>query len=228
MNTYATPPRSEAELLARCRTLAGRSLGQVATELNVATPASRSSGKGWAGQLIERYLGASAASLPEPDFTGLGIELKTIPVNRRGKASESTFVCMAPMRAVSGLRWRDSTVRHKLRRVLWAPIEADPYITPANSRVGSAFLWSPSAEQLRILEQDWQELVEMLCFGEIDRISAKHGEFLQLRPKAANASSLVQTTLPDGETGQTLPRGFYLRACFTNTLLEENLFTIIT
>ena len=224
MNTYVTPPESEAELLSRCQMLAGRSLGQVAAGLNVATPESRARAKGWAGQLIERYLGASAASQPEPDFVGLGIELKTIPVNRRGKASESTFVCMAPMRVAAGLRWVDSTVRHKLSRVLWIPIEADPAVAPANSRAGNAFLWSPSAEQLRILEQDWQELVEMLCLGEIDRISAKHGEFLQLRPKAANAASLARTTLASGETGHTLPRGFYLRARFTNMLLQEHLF----
>ncbi len=205
----------------RCRALAGKSLGQVAAELQVAVPTSRTRAKGWAGQLIERYLGANAASQPEPDFVSLGIELKTIPVNRHGRAKESTFVCMAPMRASSGLRWSDSTVRHKLKRVLWVPVEADPGIAPANSRTGNAFLWSPSPQQARILEQDWQELVEMLCFGEIDKISAKHGEYLQIRPKAANAASLAHTTLAEGETGLTLPRGFYLRTRFTNMLLKE-------
>lgn len=217
------PPESEAELLSRCRTLAGKSLGQVAAELNIAVPGSRARAKGWAGQLIERYLGASAASQPRPDFMSLGIELKTIPVNRQGRARESTFVCMAPMTAVSGLRWSDSTVRHKLNRVLWVPIEADPGIMPSNSRTGNAFLWSPSPEQARTLEQDWQELVEMLCFGEFDKVSAKHGKYLQIRPKAASSASLVRTTLADGEAGLTLPRGFYLRARFTNMLLKEYL-----
>ena len=222
------PPESEAELLSRCRTLAGKSLGQVAAELNIAVPGSRARAKGWAGQLIERYLGASAASQPRPDFMSLGIELKTIPVNRQGRARESTFVCMAPMTAVPGLRWSDSTVRHKLNRVLWVPIEADPGIMPSNSRTGNAFLWSPSPEQARTLEQDWQELVEMLCFGEFDKVSAKHGKYLQIRPKAASSASLVRTTLADGEAGLTLPRGFYLRARFTNMLLKEYLSTDYT
>ena len=221
--TFATvrkPPESEAELIGRCRALAGKSLGQVADELNIAVPASRSRAKGWAGQLIEHYLGASAASKPEPDFQALGIELKTIPVNRRGRAKESTFVCMAPMAASSGLRWYDSSVRHKLNRVLWVPIEADPGILPANSRVGNAFLWSPSPKQVRVLEQDWHELIEMICFGEFDKVSAKHGEYLQIRPKAANSASLVRITLANGEPGLTLPRGFYLRTRFTNMLLD--------
>ncbi len=223
MNVHTQPPESEAELMRRCRALAGKSLGQVAAELNIAVPVSRASAKGWAGQLIERYLGASAASQPEPDFQALGIELKTIPVNRRGRAKESTFVCMTPMTASAGLRWPDSTVRHKLNRVLWVPIEADSGILPANSRVGNAFLWSPSAEQARVLEQDWHELIEMVCFGELDRISAKHGEYLQVRPKAANSASLARATLPNGETGLTLPRGFYLRTRFTNMLLKDHI-----
>ena len=223
MNTDRKPPGSESDLLSRCRTLAGKSLGQVASELDIAVPASRSGAKGWAGQLIEHYLGASAASKPEPDFQALGIELKTIPVNRRGRAKETTFVCMTPMTVSAGLRWSDSTVRHKLERVLWVPIEADPGILPINSRVGNAFLWSPSAEQARVLEQDWHELIEMICFGEFDRISAKHGEYLQVRPKAASSASLARATLADGEAGLTLPRGFYLRTRFTNMLLKKKL-----
>lgn len=222
MNIHRQPPESEAELLSRCRALAGKSLGQVADELNIAVPASRSRAKGWAGQLIECYLGATAASQPEPDFRTLGIELKTIPVNRRGRAKESTFVCMAPMKVLSGMRWPDSTVKHKLERVLWIPIEADPDILPANSRVGNGFLWSPSQYQLHVLEQDWQELIEMICFGEFDKISAKHGEYLQIRPKAASSDSLARATLVNGETGLTLPRGFYLRTRFTNMLLKEH------
>ena len=207
----------------RCRALAGKSLGQVATELDIMIPASRTRAKGWAGQLIEHCLGATAASRPKPDFQTLGIELKTIPVNRRGRAKEATFVCMTPMMAPSGVHWLNSTVKHKLDRVLWVPIEADPDILPANSRAGNAFLWSPSPEQNRILEQDWQELIEMMCFGEFYNISAKHGEYLQIRPKAASSASLVRTTLSNGETGMTLPRGFYLRTRFTNMLLENHI-----
>ena len=223
MNIQTKPPGSEAELMRRCQALAGKSLGQVAAELDVALPTSRTRGKGWAGQLIERYLGASAASQPEPDFLSLGIELKTIPVNRHGRAGESTFVCMAPLSAASGLRWHDCTVRRKLNRVLWVPLEADPEIALQHSRVGNAFLWSPSPQQARILEQDWQELMDVLSFGEFDQVSAKQGEYLQIRPKAANSASLARATLAEGNSGYTLPRGFYLRARFTNMLLEDNL-----
>ena len=215
------PPRSEAELLARCGELAGKSLQQVANELKVPVPPSQTRAKGWAGQLIELWLGATAASRPEPDFQQLGIELKTLPVNRHGRAAEATFVCAAPMKAPAGLRWASSAVRSKLAQVLWTPIEADPSIRLGNRRVGQSFLWSPGPEQARALEQDWQELIELLCLGEYDKISAEQGECLQLRPKAARSSSRVAVTLANGAAGAALPLAFYLRPRFVNSLLDE-------
>ena len=214
-------PTSEPELLSRCAELAGKSLRQVADELNVVVPESQTRAKGWAGQLIECCLGATATSHPEPDFQNLGIELKTIPVNQKGKAKESTFVCTTPMTVSPGSGWSDSNVKNKLDRVLWVPIEADPAILLGNRRVGNAFLWSPTRKQAQVLEQDWRELIEMVSFGEFDKISSKHGEYLQIRPKAADSASRVKITLASGEVGLTLPRGFYLRTKFTNMLLDE-------
>ena len=67
--------------MARAKALAGLTLGEVARERGWPIPESSRSGKGWPGQLIEDALGASAASLPEPDFQLIGVELKTIPVD---------------------------------------------------------------------------------------------------------------------------------------------------
>jgi len=199
------------------------SLRQIANELDIIIPDNQTKAKGWVGQLIEYYLGATAASLPAPDFQNLGIELKTIPINKQGKAKESTFVCTAPMTVSSGACWDNSNVGNKLKRVLWVPVEADADIKLENRRIGNGFLWSPTSEQEKILAQDWRELIDMICFGEHDEISARHGTYLQIRPKAADSRSLSKTTLPSGESGLTLPRGFYLRAIFTNMLLQEYL-----
>ena len=45
--------------------------------------------KGWVGQLIETMLGTDAANRSEPDFVKLGIELKTIPIDRKGRPKET-------------------------------------------------------------------------------------------------------------------------------------------
>ncbi len=97
--------------------------------------------------MLEIWLGASAGSKPEQDFAALGVELKTIPVDSLGRPLETTFVCVAPLTGNSGVTWETSHVRHKLKRVLWVPVEGDRSIPLAERRVGSPLLWSPSEEE---------------------------------------------------------------------------------
>lgn len=213
-------PRSEEQLLERAAALAGRSLGQVAARFGLTIPADSRQRKGWTGQLMELCLGADAASLPQPDFQEIGVELKTIPINALGRPKESTYVCMAHLVEDAGT-WETSLVRRKLQRVLWMPVEAAPAIPIASRRVGSAFLWSPSVIQESMLRSDWEELTEMIALGELDNISSRHGRALQIRPKAANARALTRAFNSDGAPAATLPRGFYLRTSFTAAILHD-------
>jgi len=216
-----TPPHSECELLTRAQALAGLSLGKLAQELGLAVPKQQLYAKGWIGELIELKLGANAGSKPEPDFIELGIELKTLPINHLGKPRESTFVCSINLNEERTIAWENSTVWRKLRRVLWIPIEASPTIPLAERKIGMPLLWSPNPEQTQILQMDWQELTTMISFGQINQISAKLGRYLQIRPKAAHAKSLCWGLNEYGEPMLTLPRGFYLRASFTEQILKQ-------
>jgi DNA mismatch repair protein MutH len=65
-------------------------------------------------------------------------------------------------------------------------------------------------------------LMEMVCLGEVERISAHYGTYLQIRPKAANARARTACVGTDGLAIETLPRGFYLRAMFTAGLLRRH------
>ncbi|NIR59038.1 MAG: DNA mismatch repair protein MutH, partial [Gammaproteobacteria bacterium] len=71
--------------MARARALAGETLGALAGGAGVAVPTDSRRSKGWAGQLIESHLGATAGSLSEPDFQLIGVELKTLPVSANGE-----------------------------------------------------------------------------------------------------------------------------------------------
>ncbi len=53
-------------------------------------------------------------------------------------------------------------------------------------------LWSPNEEEDRQLREDWEELMDMIVLGQVERITARHGEYLQIRPKAANAKALTE------------------------------------
>lgn len=225
MSTLAplpTSPKTQAELLAQAQRLAGYSLGELAAMAGVVTPKDLKRDKGWIGILLEIWLGASAGSKPEQDFAALGVELKTIPIDSQGKPLETTFVCVAPLTGNSGVTWENSHVRHKLKRVLWIPVEGERAIPLAERRVGSPLLWAPSAEEEHQLQMDWEELMDLIVLGQVERITARHGEVLQLRPKAANSKALTEAIGAQGERIMTLPRGFYLKKNFTSALLARH------
>ena len=214
-------PEDIPALLQRCREMAGQTLGELAGLLGIRVPADLKRDKGWQGQLIEQYLGASASTQAAPDFMQLGIELKTLPLDRDGHPKESTYVCTLPLDKLHHLNWENTWLKNKLSHVLWVPIEADPAIPLVARTIGNAILWQPSAEQEQALRQDWEELMDMVCLGQLEKITSHHGRYLQIRPKAANARALCPATDEDGNRIMTLPRGFYLRTLFTRQILNE-------
>jgi len=216
-------PKSEKALLAQAEHIAGYTIGDVAGALNVKVPTNLKRNKGWVGTLLEYYLGKKAGSKPQQDFVNLGIELKTIPVDSHGYPLETTFVCVAPLVANSGVIWQSSHVRYKLQKVLWLPIEGQRAINLADRRIGVPILWSPSPAEEKVLKQDWQELMDMIVLGHVEKITARYGECLQLRPKAANGRSLTEAIDAKGQRILTRPRGFYLKKHFTAAILRNYL-----
>ncbi|MCA1825863.1 MAG: MutH/Sau3AI family endonuclease [Myxococcales bacterium] len=201
------PPRDEAELRERLGRLAGRRLIDLAADHGVALKAN----KGWAGMLVEKALGATAASRAEPDFPRLGIELKTIPIDERGRPIESCFVASLDL-GTFDLRWETSPVRKKLERVAWVPVEAF-----GERRCGIAFLWSPSDEERSTLQGDYEDIVDLLGVGA--RVTARTGTWLQLRPKGRDSRHLRWALDEEGGLSRAPPRAFYLRRSFTAALL---------
>ncbi len=213
-------PTNEKELLISCQNIEGISFQQLALEHNLAIPLAATKRKGWVGQAIEIALGTTAGNLALPDFHHLGVELKTIPLDHNGKPSESTYVTSIPLLTIQQQRWLSSTCFNKLKKVLWIPIEGDNSIPYNQRRIGKAMLWTPSVEQEKTLADDWEELVEMISTGQLAQLSAAVGRALHVRPKASNAKSLCYGFDAEGTKIQTLPRGFYLRTAFTNTILS--------
>jgi DNA mismatch repair protein MutH len=215
-------PQSEAELLEHAQAMAGEPLAALARGQGVAVPGDSRRAKGWAGQLIEAYLGATAGSLSEPDFQVIGVELKTIPVGADGEPRESTYVCTVPLMGESSTGWHDCNVQRKLARVLWVPVISDDDTEPGDRIIGWPLLWSPSRGEACALEADWRELMDMVCLGELESISAHHGTCLQIRPKAADSRARRWGIGESGEHVRTLPRGFYLRSSFTHAILRQH------
>ena len=172
--------------------------------------------------MIEAVLGATAASLPEPDFQLIGVELKTIPIKRDGTPRESTYVCSVPLVCDQNPEWATSNVLRKLRRVLWVPIVTDDGASIAERTLGFPLLWSPDADEENGLRADWEELMDLVCLGQVESITAHHGTYLQIRPKAADSHVRRPGVGEHGARTATLPRGFYLRPGFTGALLARH------
>jgi DNA mismatch repair protein MutH len=215
------PPATEQELLRSARRLGGHTLGALAEQLGVEVPEDQRRAKGWVGQLLERALWATAASRAVPDFEALGVEMKTIPIDDKGLPMESTFVATLDVSDHRALKWVSSSIRKKLARVLWIPVEADRETPMTARRVGSAVLWSPSPEEEAHLRADFEEIADLVAEGFGETITGERGKWLQLRPKGADSKSLRWTYDTDGAPVRTAPRAFYLRPSFTAALIAK-------
>lgn len=214
--------RTKLELLDKALSLAGLTIGELANQLNVIPPSDLKKKKGWMGQLIELALGASAGSKPIQDFPEIGVELKTIPVDINLKPIESTYICTAQLIRTHELIWEKTHLRNKLSEILWLPIIGNKNDSFLIKTIGTAFLWQPDNNEINLLRQDWEELMAMISEGKIETISARTGQVLQLRPKAANGSALTNAIGLNGTIIQTRPRGFYLRTAFTAQILKNH------
>jgi DNA mismatch repair protein MutH len=208
---------TEAELIARAIALSGRTIEEVASARGLPLPTSGH--KGYVGALIERALDLTPHAGPGPDVPALGLEVKTTPIDRRGAPRESTFVGMVPREGLDR-GWAESATRAKLARVLFVPVEAEGPLLAR--RIGSAFVWQPSPREEAALAADWDELTGLLRAHGQEHISARHGQVMQVRPKAARASSRWRAVDEDGAPIQALPRAFYLRRSFVASILSSS------
>lgn len=218
-------PQTLEQLLSQAQSIAGLTFGELADELHIPVPIDLKRDKGWVGMLLETALGATAGSKAEQDFSHLGVELKTLPINAEGYPLETTFVSLAPLVQNSGVKWENSHVCHKLSCVLWMPIEGSRHIPLRERHIGAPILWKPTAEQERQLKQDWEELMDLIVLGKLEQITARIGEVMQLRPKGANSRAVTKGIGKNGEIIDTLPLGFYLRKEFTAQILNAFLET---
>lgn len=217
------PPKTEEELILRCHAIQGLSFSQLAIRLGLEIPFNPNQRKGWVGLALELALGTDANNKSVPDFQELGIELKTLPLAKSGKPSESTFITSIPLLTIHQQNWKSSQCYGKLKRMLWIPVEGDTEIPFEQRRIGCGFLWSPDTLQEKVLAADWNYLTLLISTGQLETLDSTVGEFLQIRPKAANGKSLCYGYDSEGNKIQTLPRGFYLRSKFTSKILNDSI-----
>lgn len=215
------PPQSFSDLISLLNEICGKSLFELSQKVGLRLPTSTLKGKGFAGELIELCTGASAGNASIPDFPNLWLELKTIPVDENLKPLESTFISYAPLTNIRGLCFEKSSLYLKISRVLFVVVLAPRNLKIAERKILGYFFWQPSNEELKLIKEDFNELMEMVKTGSIEKITAKIGTVIQMRPKCTDGKQTTDCIGPEGFFIKTRPRGFYMRRCFTQKLLER-------
>lgn len=164
-------------------------------------------------------MGATGGSAAVHDFPALGVELKTIPVSAELRPRESTYVCTIALGEADRAEWDTSWVQAKLSHVLWVPIVMAEESAPP--RVGHPVLWKPTGAQLAVLAADFEEIMGAIALGGIERLTARTGRWLQVRPKGATSKDRTWAVAAEESWVTTVPRGFYLRTTFTGALLKD-------
>jgi DNA mismatch repair protein MutH len=210
--------------LAHAAALVGVTLAELADGLGLPVPAGHLRTKGWSGQIIERELGAGDSNGRGQDFAALGIELKTVPVNRDMVPHESTAVCQIDPIEIAGESWETSYLRKKLGQVLWIALQVpDRPASVGDRQVVAVRLWVPSPDEEALLAADFEMFVrEYFRRGRAAEITGHQGQILQVRPKGRNAADRRRAFGPSGEPIEIGKCGFYLRPSFVARLLCDS------
>lgn len=210
-----------SNLIKKAKSIIGYSIGDIAKKIKFQITDKAKKNKGFIGCIIEKFFGVHPTNKKIIDFPKIGVELKTIPINKYGFPKENTFVCMASLIKNTEILWENSYICQKLSSVLWIPIESNRLIPLENRRIGYPKLWIPNKIEKEKLKNDWEELMKIIIFGNICNITSDYGLILMLKKKSAHSNIYTQAIGYNGKKITVNPLAFYLRKKFTNLILNS-------
>lgn len=208
MLTVQTHTLPRAEALRRLRLLSGKDLRPLADEFRITVWKSGHKNKGWAGQVIEQYLGLPQNSLQAPDFGSW--ELKVVPLIRAAdgtvRVKESMAITMIEPTEVVANKFEDSHLYDKLRSmIVVARIFENVEDTSSILHSAAEFdLDNPSIRKQ--VEDDYEAIREVIRLKGFDALTGDTGKYVQARSKGRGHGSTS--------------RAFYARAFFVAYILN--------
>jgi DNA mismatch repair protein MutH len=203
-----TQKLSRRDGLIRIRLLTGKDLRALADQFGITVWKGKRKNKGWAGQVIEHYLGLPQNSLQAPDFGTW--ELKVVPLRRAPsgtvKVKESMAITMIEPAEVLANKFVDSHLYDKLRSVV---VVARIF---ENTEDTSSVLHSAAEFDLdnpaiyKQIEQDYEAIREIIGKSGIESLTGDTGKYVQARTKGRGHGSTS--------------RAFYARALFVAHILN--------
>src|SRR6266404_6913256 len=204
--TNQTLGRKEAVL--RLNLLSGKDLRPMADQYGIPVWKNGHENKGWAGLVIERYLGLPQNSRQAPDFGTW--ELKVVPLRRdaEGKlrVKESMAITMLDPTEVLGSKFEDSHLYDKLHSmVVVSRVYESPQELHSMLHAAAEF----DLDNPRIFQQvkdDYETIRTQIRTRGIDSVTGDLGQLVQARTKGRGHGSKT--------------RAFYARAIFVAHILN--------
>ena len=195
------------EAIAKLRPLLGRDLRPLADEHRVTVWKNNRKNKGWAGEVIERFLGLKANSRQAPDFGEW--ELKVVSLKRRGGAlvvKETMAITMIQPGNVIETPFEHSHLLDKLQRMI---VCAREWVDEQETR--SPFVQAVSfdlsdGELFRQVQADYETIRAALRQRGVRGVTGSLGALVQARTKGAGHGSDT--------------RAFYAREKFVTKMLR--------
>ncbi|MDX6405482.1 MAG: mismatch repair protein MutH [Blastocatellia bacterium] len=196
------------EALRRINLLAGKDLRLLADEYGIPIWKNGHENKGWAGLVIERYLGLPQNSRQAPDFGDW--ELKVVPLRRDAagklRVKESMAITMLEPAEVLASKFEDSHLYDKLRSMLVVSrIYEGPQELHSMLHAAAEF----DLDNPKIREQvaaDYETIRSQIRARGIDSVTGDLGQLVQARTKGRGHGSKT--------------RAFYARAIFVARILN--------
>lgn len=208
MLTIQTQTLPRAEALRRIRLLSGKDLRPLAGQYGITVWKNGKKNKGWAGHVIERYLGLPQNSRQAADFGSW--ELKVVPLRRASdgtvRIKESMAITMIEPAEVAASKFADSHLYDKLRSlIVVARVFENVEDTSSILHSAAEFdLDNPSVRKQ--VEADYETIRAIIRTKGVDALIGEVGEYVQARTKGRGHGSTS--------------RAFYARARFVAHILN--------
>ncbi|MDX6447457.1 MAG: mismatch repair protein MutH [Blastocatellia bacterium] len=184
--------RSEA--LRRINQLAGKDLRPMADEYGIPVWKNGHENKGWAGLVIERYLGLPQNSRQAPDFGSW--ELKVVPLRKDAngnlRVKESMAITMLEPTEVLASRFEDSHLYDKLRSMV---VVSRIYESPEelHSILHAAAQFDLDTPKIREqVADDYEAIRTQIRKQGIDSVTGDLGKLVQARTKGRGHGSTTK------------------------------------
>ncbi|MDD2371496.1 MAG: Sau3AI family type II restriction endonuclease [Firmicutes bacterium] len=184
--------------------------------------------KGGLGELIEeRFFHYQSNNDSRPDFDEAGVELKVTPykINRNGSlaAKERLIITMIDYFSVINEKFEISHLWKKAQLILLIYYLYQKEIeNRLEYKIGYVKLFSPPAEDIKIIKSDFEVIVEKIKSGKAHELSESDTMYLGAAPKASTSKDRRKQPFSDVPAK---PRAFAFKNSYMTYVLNNYMVT---